>query len=310
MGGAASKAGHEAGDGALVSRARAWLAVALARVAGDESAEASVRLNVAVHEKRRFAADGDERHLEAAAFHCGGALDALGDAGGGLRRAACAELASTRLFLGTARRRRLFADGGGERLDTEKLRRDEDAVLAPLRAAVAAAEDLDPASAGPHRYQLGSFLAARAASAAAPKGRPDEALAHLAAAISRFDRERRTAPVSRARDAARGRALAALDAAALLRSAAFPDPASKLRALRELLGAEDALDDADAPDLAARVRGALPSAARDLVAAVSRGGGDDLAAAARARCKAAYLALMKGDAAAARRELAPLWDAG
>jgi hypothetical protein len=264
-----------------------------------------------VHEKRRFAADGDERRLEAAAFHCGGALDALGDAGGGLRRAACAELAATRLFLGTARRRRLFADGGGERRDTEKLRRDEDAVLAPLRAAVAAAEDLDPASAGPHRYQLGSFLAARAASAAAPKGRPDEALAHLAAAISRFDHERRTAPArDGARGAARGRALAALDAAALLRSAAFPDPASKLRALRELLGAEDALDDADAPDLAARVRGALPSAARDLVAAVSRGGGDDLAAAARARCKAAYLALMKGDAAAARRELAPLWDAG
>ena len=311
VGAAASKAGHEAGDGVLGARARAWLAVALARVAGDEAAEASVRLNVAVHEKRRFAADGDERHLEAAAFHCGGALDALGDAGGGLRRAACAELAATRLFLGTARRRRLFADGGGEsNQNTEKLRRDEDAVLAPLRAAVAAAEDLDPAAAGPHRYQLGSFLAARAASAAAPKGRPDEALAHLAAAAARFEHERRTAPVSRARDAARGRALAALDAAALLRSAAFPDPASKLRALRELLCAEDALDDADAPDLAARVRAALPPAARDLVAAVSGGGDDDLAAAARGRCKAAYLALMKGDAAAARRELAPLWDAG
>ncbi|KAH8068330.1 hypothetical protein JL721_6908 [Aureococcus anophagefferens] len=149
VGGAASKAGHEAGDGALGARARAWLAVALARVAGDEAAEARAT-----------------------------------------RRAAARSRRSTR--------------------------------------------------------------------------------------------QRSRAPRS--------------------------GPASAAGVAE--LGAEDALDDADAPDLAARVRGALPPAARDLVAAVSRGGGDDLAAAARARCKAAYLALMKGDAAAARRELAPLWDAG
>ena len=202
-------------------------------------------------------------------------------------------------------------------------RRGDDArrklVEAPLRAALAAydagARAGDPrANAAAAHFQLGSFLGDIADDDRRPAtdapARAAAALAHLRAAVAGFDAALASGAPQRRRADARARALAAEAAAKLLRTSPHTaDPASRLEAVKHLLDARPALAVADAPDLDAALAADLKDATKALLAALGRPArdDDDLASAARARCKAAYLAALKGDPTGVEAHLSPLW---
>ena len=83
----------------------------------------------------------------------------------------------------------------------------------------------------------------------------------------------------------------------------------QLQPCKHLLDARPALAVADAPDLDAALAADLKDATKALLAALGRPArdDDDLASAARARCKAAYLAALKGDPTDVEAHLSPLW---